>query len=59
MTLIQTLAEQLEADFDWDTKKGEGVNFKISFVPDKLIKSTWIKNKPEDVVVSRLSKKVY
>lgn len=58
MTLIQTLAEQLEAGFEWDTKKGEGVNFKISFVPDKLIKSTWIKKKPEDVVVSRLSKKM-
>jgi len=57
MTLIQTLAEQLDAVFDWDTKKGEGVNFKISFIPDKLIKSTWIKNKPENRFVSRLDKR--
>ncbi|GEM_PF-681244 len=57
MTLIRTLAEQLNATFDWDTKKGEGVNFKISFIPDKLIKSTWIKNKPENRFVSRLDKR--
>ena len=48
MTLIKTLSEQLNATFDWDTKKGEGVNFKVSFVPDKLIKSTWIKKMPEN-----------
>tara|TARA_R100000697_G_scaffold112971_2_gene130967 strand:- start:426 stop:3350 length:2925 start_codon:yes stop_codon:yes gene_type:complete len=48
MTLIKTLSEQLNATFDWDTKKGEGVNFKVSFVPDKLIKSTWLKKMPEN-----------
>ncbi|MEP6362891.1 MAG: PAS domain S-box protein, partial [Balneola sp.] len=57
MTLIRTLAEQLNATFDWDTKTGEGVNFKVSFVPDTLIKSTWIKKKPENKIVSRLNKK--
>ena len=54
MTLIRTLAEQLNATLDWETKEGEGVEFRISFIPDKLIKSTWIKNKPEDQLVSRL-----
>ena len=48
MTLIKTLSEQLNATFDWDTKKGEGVNFKVSFVPDKLIKSPWLKKMPEN-----------
>lgn len=57
MTLIRTLAEQLNATFDWDTKRGEGVNFKVSFVPDTLIKSTWIKKKPENKIISRLNKK--
>lgn len=56
MTLIRTLAEQLNATFDWDTKTGEGVNFKVSFVPDILIKSTWIKKKPENKIVSRHDK---
>lgn len=56
MTLIRTLAEQLNATFDWDTKTGEGVNFKVSFVPDTLIKSTWIKKKPENKIVSRHDK---
>ncbi len=56
MTLIRTLAEQLNASFEWNTKRGEGVTFKVIFVPDTLIKATWIKNKPENRVVSRLSK---
>jgi PAS domain S-box-containing protein len=57
MTLIKTLAEQLEAKFDWDTQRGKGTDFRIRFKPDKVSKSTWVEKKPDRITPTRLRKK--
>ncbi len=46
ITLVQTLADQLDATFSWDSKKGKGATFKIEFKPEKIVKATWIQKKP-------------
>lgn len=47
MTLIRTLANQLEADFSWKTKRNQGVKFQIVFMPEKITKATWIQKSPK------------
>lgn len=46
MTLVKTLAQQLKAEFTWNTELGKGVAFTIEFQPSLVPKSTWLK-KPD------------
>ena len=53
MTLVRTLAEQLEANFDWQTKKNKGTTFRVTFKPDKIAKATWVQKKPNKITPIR------
>jgi hypothetical protein len=56
MTLVRTLADQLDANFDWQTKRNKGTTFRLTFKPDKIAKATWVEKKPDKIALTRLIK---
>lgn len=53
MTLIRTLAEQLDSGFDWESKPGKGTEFSIKIIPDSIAKETWVEKKPDKIFPTR------
>lgn len=58
MTLVRTLASQLEAKFDWNSKPSEGTIFTVTFTPSVVTKSTWVQKKPDKFEPTRPRKNV-
>ncbi|MFY0684955.1 MAG: PAS domain S-box protein [Balneola sp.] len=57
MTLVRTLASQLEAEFEWETTSKKGTIFKIAFTPTTIPTGTWVQKKPDRITTSQALKK--
>jgi two-component sensor histidine kinase len=53
MTLVRTLATQLEAKLGWNSSEGKGTKFTITFTPSVIPKSTWVQKKPDKMELTR------
>lgn len=56
MTLVKTLANQLEANLDWKTVPEKGTTFRILFIPATITTGTWIQKKPDRILTARPNK---
>lgn len=56
MTLVRTLATQLDAKLVWDSSEGNGTTFMITFTPSVIPKSTWVQKKPDKMELIRPKK---
>jgi len=57
MTLVRTLATQLDAKLVWDSSEGKGTTFTITFTPSVIPKSTWVQKKPDKMELIRPKEK--